>query len=105
MWNLDWIIVGTLALLMAVMNIVFAIKAKGKWPYAVMFCSLCLGATALFEELKTVESWIEYEEVVALESLPRICNVISVAFPVLVVINLIALIVMLKRDEKKISKT
>ena len=70
--------------------------------HVLTFGSLMFGARAACTELKMVNMWYEFGEVVELEMLPKIYHRLTIEIPLLLLINLIPLIVLflLKKRDK-----
>ena len=102
MWNLTWRIYVWIAFSLACINAFASIKQKQMMSHVLTFSSLMFGALAAFTELKMVNLWYEFGEVVELELLPKIYHRLTIEIPLLLLINLIPLIVLflLKKRDK-----
>ena len=102
MWNVTWRIYIRIAFFLACINVFASIKQKQMMSHVLTFGSLMFGALAAFTELKMVNMWYEFGEVVELEMLPKIYHRLTIEIPLLLLINLIPLIVLflLKKRDK-----
>ena len=74
---------------------------KQMMSHVLTFGSLMFGALAVFTELKMVNMWYEFGEVVELEMLPKIYHRLTIEIPLLLLINLIPLIVLFLLKKKR----
>lgn len=91
---------GGLAFLFAIIGLIYAIRSKSKGTQIMMFCSLSLGALTVLEEINVIWNWYAWEEIVASETTPNIISTLNIALCALLGINLISLILSLKRNKK-----
>ena len=92
-WNIGWLITGAAALLLGVINLLRVAFLKKRTSAPLMFCSLSLGAVTILEEYRVLGGWLEYGNLVLLQSVPHLAAILTGGLWVLIIINLTALIV------------
>ena len=100
MWNVTWRIYVWIAFSLACINVFASIKQKQMMSHVLTFGSLMFGALAAFTELKMVNMWYEFGEVVELEMLPKIYHRLTIEIPLLL-LNLIPLFILFLLKKKR----
>jgi len=98
-WNITWILTGSIAFLLATINLIRSIIVKPKGSQMLMFGSLSCGAITVLEEYRMINTWIKHGEMITLNStVPTLTSILTWAIVVLIIINLISLVSVFKKS-------
>lgn len=87
-WNISWIFVGSMAFLLAIVNLIRLIIARKKGNSLLVFGSLSLGAITVLMQYTMLNVWIVHGEMVALENaVPTMIPILTGAIVVLIALN------------------
>lgn len=100
-WNVSWFLYGCVAFIFAIINLLRAILSSKKGGQVLLFCSLSLGGIAIWAQLDTAVTWLEYEERALLETLPQMSTILVIGLFALIAINLLSLVISSIKNNKK----
>jgi hypothetical protein len=90
---------GGLAFLFAVIGLTSAIRSKTKRSQIMMFCSLSMGAFTVLEEINVIWTWYSSGEFGPFKSAAHIITTLTAAIMILVAMNLVGLLIAVKRKQ------
>lgn len=105
MFNLRWYFIGALAFLFAVIGLVYALRSKNQKAQIMMFCSLSFGVLTVLEEIGVIWSWYQWERGIFEAQTPAIISTLNIFWWVLFGVNLISLLVSVKKNKKEHKET
>lgn len=92
-WNFAWMILGGLAFLLAIVNLVRTLLGKGRGWQSLMFASLSCGSLALLEEYRMVSRWLQQGDMAALyDVVPTLAQWLTTALFLGIALNLAVLL-------------
>ena len=90
---MTWLLMGSLAFLLALVNLALALLGKGRGQNALLFGSLACGVLAMLEEYRLAVGWVQKEDWSALmDVLPAMELVLTAAVFAGLGLNLAALV-------------
>ena len=90
---MSWLLLGSFAFLLALVNLALALLGKGRGQNALLFGSLACGVLALLEEYRLAVEWVQKEDWSALmDVLPGMELVLTAAVFAGLGLNLAALV-------------
>lgn len=90
---MTWLLMGSLAFLLALVNLALALLRKGRGQNALLFGSLACGVLAMLEEYRLAVEWVQKEDWSALmDVLPAMELVLTAAVFAGLGLNLAALV-------------
>lgn len=100
-WNIVWLITGSMAFLLAIINLIRSFTAKNKGWQIMMFASLSCGAITILEEYQQVSIWLQHGDMAAIEDVvPTLAHMLTIALYIGIFLNLIVLLVNTKKAGK-----
>lgn len=100
-WNIVWLITGSMAFLLAIINLIRSFTAKNKGWQIMMFASLSCGAITILEEYQQVSIWLQHGDMAAIEDVvPTLTHTLTIALYIGIFLNLIVLLVNTKKAGK-----
>ena len=101
---MSWLLLGALALLLALVNLVLALLGKKRGQNALLFGSLACGILTMLEEYRLAVEWVQREDWSALmDVLPAMEMVLTAAVFLGLGLNLAALVLHRVRRKEKTS--
>jgi len=97
-WNIDWIFLGGIAYLLAIINLVRSLMGCGKGWQTLMFLSLSFGTLTVLEEYRMVNEWLAWGELGSvINVVPNVSGVLTPAVYIGILLNLIILVINTKK--------
>lgn len=101
---MSWLLLGALAFLLALVNLVLALLGKKRGQNALLFGSLACGVLTMLEEYRLAVEWVQREDWSALmDVLPAMEMVLTAAVFLGLGLNLAALVFRRVRRKEKTS--
>ena len=101
---MSWLLLGALAFLLALVNLVLALLGKKRGQNALLFWSLACGILTMLEEYRLAVEWVQREDWSALmDVLPAMEMVLTAAVFLGLGLNLAALVLHRVRRKEKTS--
>ena len=101
---MSWLLLGALAFLLALVNLVLALLGKKRGQNALLFGSLACGVLTMLEEYRLAVAWVQREDWSALmDVLPAMEMVLTAAVFLGLGLNLAALVFRRVRRKEKTS--
>lgn len=100
-WNIAWLVTGSAAFLLAIINLIRSLSSKQKGSQALLFASLSCGVLTLLEEYQMVNTWLMYGDLAALEDVvPTMTHTLAIASYTGIALNLAVLIINVRKQMK-----
>ena len=97
-WNISWFFFGGAAYFFVIINIIRTFIGKSKGWEILSFCSISFGLLTVLQEYRMVNHWLAWGEMNSvLTVVPSVTNTLTVAVWVGILLNLVVLIVNLKK--------
>lgn len=98
----NWLVFGGIAFLLILLNLIRSVMGcQKKWEWQVlMFSSFSFGGLAFLDEYQMVSEWVQKDDISALKDVvPGTANMLTIAVAVVIVLNLIVLIINMKKTK------
>lgn len=93
-WNIMWLVTGSMAFLLVIINFIRALLSKKKGWQILMFASLSCGAVTVLEEYRMVNRWLQHGDMAALgDVVPALTQTLTTALYIGIGLNLIVLLI------------
>ena len=100
-WNIHWFILGGVAYLLVIINLIRTFVGKSKGWEALSFFSLSFGSLTVLEEYRMVNQWLSWGEFHFISnSVPSVTNTLTIAVVIGILLNLVVLAINLKKKHK-----
>ena len=101
---MSWLVCGSLAFLLALVNLAMALQGKKRGHAGLLFGSMACGALTLLEEYRMAVRWVQREDWSALmDVLPGMELILTWALFLGLGLNLAALVLHRRREKEKTS--
>ncbi len=101
---MSWLVCGSLAFLLALVNLAMALLGKKRGHAGLLFGSMACGALTLLEEYRMAVRWVQREDWSALmDVLPGMELILTWALFLGLGLNLAALVLRRRREKEKTS--
>ena len=97
-WNIGWFFLGEVAYLFVIINLIRTFIGRNKGWEILSFCSLSFGILTVLEEYRMVNQWLTWGEMNFISTtVPSVTNTLTVAVWIGILLNLVVLIINLKK--------
>lgn len=99
-WNISWFFLGGVAYLFVIINLIRTFIGRNKGWEILSFCSLSFGLLTVLDEYRMVNHWLAWEEMNSISTVvPAVTNTLTIAVWVGILLNLVVLIINLKKKQ------